>query len=400
MNTELIVIFVMLVLSAFFSGFEVALLGLNPLTVVQDKKGYLKTLLIYKEKLIASTLIGNNITIVASTLALERLIRNWTGWQQSLGLVLQVVVFFLLAEFAPKSFFRHFYKQILSFLFYPIMFMYYLLLPFSTLFLKVPQLIFRLFPQKTSEGLTRDDIFAFVNRHVADTQMPLTEGIMLLSSTRAREVMTPLPDVVSAGKDFTVRQATALLDEYGYTRYPVYQNRGDNIIGYINVFDFLNAKSNAKLSTLLYKPIFVPETLSVDKLLFRMQKENLPMVFVVSEYGSVSGIVTLENIAEELVGELVSADQKAEQPYITQERKNKFILDGNLDIDDFNHKFHCRIVKDGFETLTGYLIHVSGKIPAQDEKISLPQGNFVILEADEKTIDRVSYFPKRVNPTN
>lgn len=397
MSVEILVIFVMLILSAFFSGLEVALLGLNPLTVVQDKKGKLKNLLARKERLIASTLIGNNITIVASTLALERLLHHLPAWQVTLGIFTQVIVFFLLAEFAPKSFFKHFYKQILSFFYVIILILYYVLLPFSITFLKIPQLIFRLFPQKNNEGLTRADIFSFVNRHVSDTQIPITEGIMLLSSTRAREVMTPLPDVVLVSKDSTVRQATALLDEYGYTRYPVYQNRGDNLIGYINVFDFLSTKPSAKVSTLLYKTVFVPETLSVDKLLFRMQRENLPMVFAVSEYGSVSGIITLENIAEELVGDLVSADQKAEQPYIKQERKNKFLLDGNLDIDDFNKEFHCNIIKDGFETLTGYLIHVSGKIPAQDEKLELPQGNFIILEANEKTIDKVYYHPKRVS---
>lgn len=391
MSLELLVIFLMLLMSAFFSGIEIALLGLTPLNIVQDKSGKLAALLKRKEKLIASTLIGNNITIVASTLALEKLLRQAEPWEQSVGFFLQILIFFLLAEFAPKSFFKQFYKKILSFFYIPISILYYLLWPFSSFFLRITDTIFKIFPKQKNSRLTREDIFLYVDRNVGESPIALTEGIMLLASTRAREIMTPLPDVILVDKDHNVQEVISLLDEYGYTRYPVYQERGDNIIGYINVFDFLNSKSSTKISTLLYKPVFIPETLAADKLLSRMQKENLPMVFVVSEYGSVSGIITLENIAEELVGELVSDSQKAEKPYIQREQQDNFILDGNLDIDDFNREFGCKIVKDGFETLTGYLIHAIGKIPAKGEKISLPPGNFVILEADEKTIDKVSY---------
>ncbi|MCB1148332.1 MAG: CBS domain-containing protein, partial [Leptospiraceae bacterium] len=179
-----------------------------------------------------------------------------------------------------------------------------------------------------------------------------------------------------------LREAYETIEENMYTRYPVFEERGDNIVGFITVYDILENNPATRVSSIIREPTFVPETLPADLLLQKMQSEKLQIVFIVSEYGTVIGLVTQENLAEELVGDIISRDQAHEAKYIVAAGRRKFELDGNLDIDDFNSTFGMQIDKDGFETLNGYVVRQLGRIPELKDSIDTGNGILTVLEAD------------------
>lgn len=407
MPVEFFIVLFMLIGSAFFSGVETALLGLGPLNLIRGDQKRLYRLYLRKDRLISACLIGNNLTIVAATLALDSMLpEDGSIALKILAFFIQVGVFFFLAEALPKTVLRRLDLWVLQ-VFYPLLrFFDVVFWPLSSAFLGFTSLLFKLLPDE--RGLRREDLFHFIGSQFQDEHSQFTRSIMSLGQTTAREVMIPLPEIYSLEAGMTLKQAQVVLEETSYSRYPVYQERGDNITGYVQVSDFLDLRGSSRIDKVVKPPVFVPETLPADQLLIKMQNEKLPIVFVVNEYGSVAGLVTLENIAEELVGEIVSNEQAQEAPDIIPADQittaaayhgdikisdDHFLLDGNLDIDDFCSHFSVSVDKQGFETITGYLAYHLGRIPEQGERIETETGIFQITEADERTIHQILYHP-------
>ncbi|MDH5719580.1 MAG: hemolysin family protein [Spirochaetia bacterium] len=392
MTIEIQIILFMLFLSAFFSGTETAVLGLGILDLVNDKKKKLNWILQRKRNILAVVLIGNNITIVSAALSLELFLKdNIEPWAQSAAFAAQIAIFFFLGEAFPKAFSRKLSKKILFVLYFPLKVFYYFFLPFAVFLLWLTDFITKALPEK--EGMKKEDIFHFVESHIPEDE-PITNSILKLNKTFAKEIMQPLPEITGLEKNMNIKEALVILEKTPYTRFPVYEERGDNIVGYVNVFDFLSQRQSSKLSGIMYPPVFVPETLPANQILYKMQKEQIPMVFPVNEYGGVAGLITLENIAEELVGDILSIEQTHETPDIIKTIKGKYLLDANMDIDDFNDYFSIKIQKAGFETITGFIIKKIGRIPNVNEKLEFDFGNFVIDEADKKTIHKITFEPK------
>ncbi len=392
---DFLIIFIMLIFSAFFSGVETGVLSLSPLNIVRGKQSILVWLYRRREMLIVTMLVGNNITIVSSTMALQNILsKNQDIWTTIGGFTIQLIVFFLLAEALPKAVFRRGGIIFLGYVYPLILFFYYLFKPVSLFFFYFTTILVRLFPSRTA--LSRDEVIGFIGSNFVGDSQPIMEGFLLLEKTRAREIMTPLPEFISFDKDETISDITRIIDKANYSRYPVYEERGDNIIGYVNVRDFLEVPPSTKLSQILHPASFMPETLSAEKVRRRMQEDKLPILFTVNEYGSVVGLITFENIAEELTGDIVAHDQSHEEEDIKHLGNRGYRLGGNLDIDDFNDYFGFTIEKDGYETITGYLTQLTGRIPQKGETVSAPAGEFYIAEADPKTINTIIYKKHKV----
>lgn len=390
MAIEIIIIAVMLVLSAFFSGVETAILSLSPLNIVRGSKTYLAHLYQRRELLIVVLLIGNNITIVSATIALENLLSKSSGVGiEVFGFVIQLILFFLFAEALPKVFFRKGGNFLLGYLYPLVMFFYYLLRPFGVVFLSFTRFLVRLFPSRSQ--LNREEIVGFIRSNFVESKDFIMEGFFQLEKTKAKEIMTPLPEFISFPEEETISEIMKEVEQSGYSRYPLFSERGDNITGYVDVKDFLPVPFSTRLSTVSHTAVYVPDTLTADRVRYKMQEEGEPMLFVVNEFGSVIGLITLENLAEELVGDIVSNDQANEFPDIIYLNSSKYILAGNLDIDDFSDYFRIEITKDGFETLNGYINNFAGRILVKDEEIRTPVGVFRVMEGDEKTIQRFIY---------
>ena len=390
---QIVIILVAILTSAFFSGAEIALLGVTPYSVTNRNKSRLLKLYQQKDNLIASMVIGNNFSIVSATLFLDKLISQHsdsvTG--KVVAFSIEIILFFFLAEALPKSVFRKLDSHILIYTAPFIWFFHYFLMPIGLFFRFATHFFFKLFPKT---GGNKEDFVYFLGSHFMQEKRPISRGLLSLSKTASLEIMTPLPEIYSIHKDSTVQETLSLLDKTRYSRYPVFKERGDQIIGYVNVADFLKLKLGNKISTIMQPAVFVPETLSADRLLFKMQNEKNPVVFVVNEYGSVSGMISLENIAEEIVGdEIISLEQQQEKPDIIELENKEFQLEGNLDLDDFNDRFNVIVPKEGFETITGYIMYVLHKIPQTGEVLETDFGTFSISKADEKTIHTVIFRP-------
>lgn len=383
----------MILLSAFFSGSEILLASLSPLNIPRLYRKQLLNLYKSKNVLITTMLIGNNITVVFATISLDAILKNFDSiWALIAAFFIQTTLFFLLGEVLPKNLFLKMGVNVLIKIEPLLKATYFIFRPLSFLLIVFTELFTRIIPDK--KKLNKKDIISFIGSHFIQKEVNISKGLMALSETRCREIMTSLPEICSININSKLNDILQLINQTSYTRYPLYKDRGDNIVGYINTFDLINFKSKERLSSILYQPEFVPDTLSVDKLLFKMIKNQLAVVFVVNEYGSTLGMITLENIAEEIIGnDIISSVQKREVPFLLNSGENLYELNGNLDIDDFNDYFGLNIQKDHFETISGYIYTLLGRIPVTGEELSREYGEFQILKADKKTIYKINFQP-------
>lgn len=394
MIPEILILISCVLFIAFFSGTETALLGLTPLNIARGNEKKLSKLYFLRERLIAVCLIGNNLMIVGATLTLGYLLPHESSLSTKiLAFLTELVAIFLIGEVLPKSVFKRKDIKALQIFYYPLMTFHYAFYAFSGFFLYLTSVMRKFMPVR--RDLAREEVFYFVGSQIEEDRTSITEGFLLLSKTKAKEVMTPIPDVFMLRDDIIVKDIAEMFENTSYSRYPVYTGRGDNITGFVDVFDLLNAPSNAKISQYQKPALFIPDTLPADKLLRRMQTEKISMAFIVNEYGGVVGLVTLENLAEELVGDILSQEQRQESIYIQPVGQKTWRLDGLVDIDDFNQYFSLSLRKDGFETLTGFIIHYLGRIPQINERIVFDFGVLSVEEADNKTVHKLIFQRRR-----
>ena len=395
MGVEILLLIFFMLTSIFFSGIETATLGLGPLNLVRGDKKKLFRLYYSKNKIILTCLVGNNISIVAATILVDSIASSFGDvWATSIALGFEVLLFFILAEAMPKTVFHRLDFKILQASYWLIRFFYFLFLPLTQLFLYIMNRLLKVFPAPAK--LQKEDIFHFLSSHMQEQD--ITKRLSKLRAIQVKEVMTPINQVKSLDKNSSVKDFIRLLEKTSFSRYPVYELRGDLLIGYVESSHLLKASKDEKIENYLQCPQYVSEYLPTDRMLFKMQEEKFPMAFVVSEFGSVIGLVTLENLAEELVGEIFS-DEQFELPEIQKSKKykNVYTLSGFLDIDDFNEYFNQNIKKDGFETLAGCIMKKTLSIPIKQEEVEFPFGVFKILDGDSKAIQKVLFLPNTKN---
>jgi CBS domain containing-hemolysin-like protein len=220
----------------------------------------------------------------------------------------------------------------------------------------------------------------------------LLQSIVDFGDTLAREVMTPRPDMVAIQADTTVSQLRALFRDQEYSRFPVYQENLDNILGIIRVKDLLKVEGSASddrpITPLIRPTTFVPETKRVPELLKEFQRKQVQMAIVVDEYGGTAGLVTIEDLLEEIVGEIRDEDDVESEP-IVEEGNGSYVFSAKVSFDDFRERLDLEIEPEGFETVGGYILTRLGRVPAVGETFEL-DGLFVeVLEAERRRIHKV-----------
>jgi len=246
---------------------------------------------------------------------------------------------------------------------------------------------------------TDDDIQAFIEVGEAEGILEEEEGelihsILEFGDTRVSEVMTPRPDIVAVPAEATVREARDVIIESKYSRLPVYRDQIDNIEGLIYVRDLLHCwpdKLEDEPITRLIRPVyFVPETKPVSDLLEEMQKAHVQLSIVIDEYGGVSGLVTVEDILEEIVGEIEDEDIAGEElREIVESCEGCYEVQGWTEIGKIERLFDIDIEADDFTTIAGLVINESGKVPPPGSQLSFRGLEVTILEADERRINRL-----------
>jgi CBS domain containing-hemolysin-like protein len=248
------------------------------------------------------------------------------------------------------------------------------------------------------EAVTEQDVQAFIEAGEDEGILEGDEGRMVqsivdLGDTMVREVMTPRPEMISVRHDATLAEVRELFIEEKHTRVPVYRESLDHIEGLIYAIDliaFTDANPDAAIKPLIRDVRFVPETKKVAELLGEFQKGAQTLAMVVDEYGGISGIVTLEDILEEIVGEIHDEFDVVDED-IVKERDNVFLVSGRADIDELKNELDLEINGSGFETVSGYILDVTGRIPRTGEIIEHSGLRIEVVDADGQRINSVRF---------
>ncbi|RLE02333.1 MAG: hypothetical protein DRJ11_07470 [Candidatus Aminicenantes bacterium] len=221
---------------------------------------------------------------------------------------------------------------------------------------------------------------------------PLLKSVVEFGDTIVREIMTPRVDMVCIPKKATLRQLRDLVIQKKHSRIPVYEGRIDNIVGIINAKDLLEYLDDNQLENslepLIRQPYFIPEAMKVAELLKEFQKRKQKLAIVVDEHGGVSGLVTMEDLMEEIVGEIQDEYDEELAP-ILQLGNDEFIVRGDVEVDQLEDLFDLELAEDNYVTVGGFITHHLGRLPEKGEKISIKNLTIEILDADQKRVKKL-----------
>ncbi len=225
-------------------------------------------------------------------------------------------------------------------------------------------------------------------------RMEMIRGILELSEKNARDIMIPRVDIAAVDSNTELKPLVKLIFEAGHSRVPVYVDTIDNISGILYVKDLLkliiDMPKKFSLKKILHAPYFVPETMPLAELMLEFQKRKLHQAIVVDEYGGVSGLVTLEDILEEIVGEINDEFDEVELPEIEKTGKNIYEVDPRLTISDFNEATGFSLPTDNFDTMGGFVLDLFGKIPNKDDSARYEKITFKIKDITGTVINRIT----------
>jgi CBS domain containing-hemolysin-like protein len=228
----------------------------------------------------------------------------------------------------------------------------------------------------------------------------LIQSIVDFGDTLVREVMTPRPDIVAIRAESTLGELRTLLREQGYSRIPVFSDGLDNIVGIVFVKDLIQLSGSADdraLGSLMRSAHFVPETKPVADLLKEFQRQQVQIAIVVDEYGGTAGLVTLEDLLEEIVGEIRDEYDEESEP-VVELGGGAFVFSGKVDIDELSDRLGVEIAREGFETVGGYLLARLGRVPAVGETLDIDGLGVEVLEAERRRVTKVRVRRRESRP--
>ena len=407
--TSVILFFVFLLLSAFFSSSETAFLSSNPYSLdVLEKKGshrarLIKRLLSRVDQMLAAILIGNTLAnIAAASLATLFFLNVMPGDPNKAALLatLTTTLFILIfGEVNPKTFAAYFPLKTSKFLVHPLRFFVALFYPLAKILTFMPRLLFGTAPEREggkSSALSEEEIKLVLTKGIkgmSSLRRRMIGGVLDIGARPVKEIMIPRQNVraIEIGTPFPRIIEIILASEY--SRLPVYRGRMDNIEGLIHtkdVISYLVDKKEFKISDILRPPLFVPESASIEKVLVQMQERTVHLAFVVDEFGTLEGIVTLEDIIEEIVGEIQDEyDGKAEEWFQSVE-KNVFLVKGNASLKELCQRLPlCLPQTGGFTTLAGFLLFHFGRIPREKDGLDFQGHRFIVERMNKRHISLV-----------
>jgi CBS domain containing-hemolysin-like protein len=410
------IIFLTLLFSAFFSGMEIAFVSSNKLKLEIDKKQhstFSKIINIFLNKpsdFIATMLVGNNISLVIYGITMAVILRTPIAFivnnNEALILLLQTIISTIIilftAEYLPKTLFRSNPNKALKVFIYPVYFMYILLYPITKIIMFFSNFLLKNILNINIDTAINNPVFVkadidylVTNLSKEDEQEELDNDIKLFqnaldfSEVKIRECIIPRTEVVAIDiNDFDLEKIKQLFIESGFSKILVFNDSIDNIIGYIHNADLF--KKPQDLKSIIRNVIIVPETMPANKLLKDFSSENKSMAVVVDEFGGTAGIVTLEDIMEEIFGEI--EDEYDTSQFIDKKiSDNEFIFSGRLEIDLINEKYDLGLPdSDDFETVAGWILYHYENIPKLNQVIEIDNFRVKILEVSNIKIGLIN----------
>src|SRR5512137_662816 len=382
------------ILSAFFSSSEVALISITRAkvrTLVNEGKHGSEALAALKEKpdrLLITILIGNNIVnVAAAALATAIAIRVFGDVGVGIATGLVVMVLLVFGEIGPKIYATRASDSFALSVAPIIYFLSRILTPFIWLVERVSPKFGM--GEMGEQAVTEEEIKEWIDVGKEEGTIEQGEQDMLYSvlefaDTTAREIMTPRVDVVAMEDTVSFEEAIRIFNETGFSRIPVYHDQIDNITGILNVKDVFSAmvshRKDSTIKEVMYDPMFVPETKKIDDLLKELQVHRVQMAIVIDEYSSFVGIATVEDILEEIVGDIMDEYDK-EEPEIQNISEGVFVVDAQMWVDDINERMEIDLpVDESYETIGGLIIDRLGHIPMHPgEKVEIHEGKITLV---------------------
>jgi CBS domain containing-hemolysin-like protein len=407
---EIIGIAACLVASAFFSGSETALTRITPsraTTLIETepgKFGILKIWLASRKRILAAMLVGNNlVNILCSILAYQVAVRYLPHYAEAIsvfGLTLVILVF---AEVTPKSLALHHAERAAVPLLRVVWLFDKLLLPLSYPLSRIPGLILGQSSAELDEPIVTEDEIEFQIRRGLDQSVfeEQEQGELLMSAVEfsdimVKEVMIPRTDIFGLERQTPLETAVEQVIERGHSRIPVYDNDLDHIVGLLYAKDLLryihrrgSDPKTAITGMVRGAPLFVPETQKIHALLGDMRRLGLHMAMVVDEFGGTAGLVTLEDVIEELVGE-IRDEFDLEEAMIRELEEGRWLVDARVSLSDFEDQTGIALPDTGdYESVGGFVIAEHGRIPRKGRTITAPGIELKVLESDARHVKRI-----------
>ncbi len=386
---EIVSLALLFLLSAFFSGSETAYLSVSRAKIQKLAKDgdprakILLYLIEHPNRVIATILVGNNlVNITAASLATSLAIEAFgnKGIGIATGIVTLIVLLF--GEITPKSYSATNAEKVALFVARPIYLLMKLLAPLVLLLSKFAKLLVKSFGGEVKLGpfITEEELKMLVEvgeevGAIEKEEKEMISGIFEFGDTDVREIMVPRIDMKCISADENIETARKLILETGHSRIPVYEGSIDNIIGILYAKDllkYLNSKAKPKSLREIIRPAyFVPETKKLDDLLREFQQNRVQIAIVVDEYGGTAGMVTLEDILEEIVGEIKDEYDVAEEEPLEWIDENQAIVDARMSIHDVNEALDINLPEEEFDTIGGLVFNTIGRIPSPGDEVEI-----------------------------
>lgn len=410
MLVSILVILTAIVASAFFSGMEIAFISSNRMHLALESKKdtWVSKLMVYladrPQKFIATMLVGNNIALVVYGIFMGDLIMQFLPELESeiLGLLIQTVistlVILLTAEFLPKAIFSIYSNQLFKFFAAPAWFIFQLFSLFTTFIIWVSNIFLRLIGKEEvndEELFFKDELKYFLSEQLIeadeeeiDTEVQIFHNALEFAEVKTRECMIPRKEIVSVNIEDTIEDASHKFIETGLSKLIVYKENIDNIIGYIHSFDLF--KKPQSIRSILLPVDFVNETESAKDVMNKLIKKRKSVAIVLDEYGGTSGLLTVEDVVEELFGEIEDEHDIVKQ---TEEKisDKEYLFSARLEIDYLNETYGFNLPEsDAYETLGGLAVQLFEDIPQAGEELLVEEYMLKIKEVSDTRIEEVS----------
>lgn len=405
---QLLALLILIILSAFFSSAETAFSSVNKLRIRNlaedgnEKALKINKLLEHPSGMLSAILIANIIvTISAATIAANFSINRFDNVFVVIAAVAIITVLILIfGEITPK-FIANTYPEELSMSYIGILYAFTKIMsPISFLFNRIAQgllLLFRINLSKNTSTITEDDLLTIVDASheegvIESEERKMITNVVDFGDSVTKDVMVPRADMIFGEVSMSYNELAEIFSTYKYTRLPIYSGSRDNVVGIINLKDmfFYNGdKDNFSIKDVMREPYFTYEYKRTSELFNNMREESNAIAIVLDEYGETAGLITLEDLIEEIVGEIRDEYDEDEEDDIQIISDNEYLVDGNTNLDEINEALEIDLESEEYESIAGYIIYFLDRIPDVGETIIEKNIKLTVDSIDKNRIDKV-----------
>jgi putative hemolysin len=412
MEIDIIVILISILLSAFFSGMEIAYVSANKFQVELEKKkeGFTSRILgrltSKSSKFITTMLVGNNIALVVYSFFMGEFIMRFIpdGSLNEFTIlfvqtIISTIIILITAEFLPKALFRIYANETL-WLFAPFAYFFYIIFHFVSDFITfISDFFLRIFFNSTNDiqqiEFTKVELGNYISKQLenakdyeeVDSEIQIFQNALDFNNVKAREIMIPRTEVVAVDINDSITNLKKLFIKTGYSKILVFKESLDDILGYVHAFELFNKPKTIK--SIILPVEFVPESMMINNVLNILTKKKRSMSVVLDEFGGTSGVITVEDIVEELFGEIIDEHDTVEL-LETKLNEREFEFSARLEVDYLNETYNLNLEEnEGYETLAGFIVYFNEDIPKEGEIIEIDNLHFKMLKVDSSKIMEV-----------